>query len=184
MSEKIISAGFGGQGVMAIGQILAYAGMLEGKQVSWYPAYGPEMRGGAANCSVVISEGQIGSPVVTKPDTLIAMNTPALDKFLTSVKEAGVILINSSLVEKKIDEANKKVYYIPASDVANELGNPKIANMVMVGAYVELTKFASEDSIKQAYGKVFGESKMNFYELNKQAMSKGAEFIKKPQINN
>ncbi|HCX62813.1 MAG TPA: 2-oxoacid:ferredoxin oxidoreductase subunit gamma [Clostridiales bacterium] len=178
MSEKIISAGFGGQGVMAIGQMLAYAGMLEGKQVSWYPAYGPEMRGGSANCNVVISERQIGSPVVTKADTLIAMNGPALDKFLTNVKKGGIILINSSLVERRLEEVNKRVYYIPATDIANELGNPKIANMVMIGAYVELTKLMTEETIRQAYVNVFGESKMKFYELNKLAMNKGAEFTK------
>ncbi len=179
MKERIISAGFGGQGVMAIGQILAYAGMVEGKQVSWYPAYGPEMRGGAANCSIVISDEPIGSPVVTKSDTLIAMNAPALDKFINNVKEGGIVLVNSSLIEGVIEKANLRVHYIPASDIANDLGNPKIANMVMVGAYIELTKFASQDSIKQAYGKVFGESKMKYYEMNKEAMDRGSKLVRK-----
>lgn len=183
MTEKIILAGFGGQGIMAIGQILTYAGMIEGKHVSWYPAYGPEMRGGSANCSVVISDDAIGSPVVSKPTTLIAMNTPSLEKFLPTVTEGGLVLINSSLTAKKEKDSNKRFYYIPVNDIANELGNSKIANMVMIGAYIELTGFASDESIKKAYGKVFGESKMKFYELNKQAMQRGSEYIKKYSEN-
>jgi 2-oxoglutarate ferredoxin oxidoreductase subunit gamma len=183
MTEKIILAGFGGQGIMAIGQILTYAGMIEGKHVSWYPAYGPEMRGGSANCSVVISDDAIGSPVVSRPTTLIAMNTPSLDKFLPTVTEDGLVLINSSLTTKKLESDGKRVFYIPVNDIASELGNSKIANMVMVGAYVELTGFASDESIKKAYSKVFGESKMKFYELNKQAMARGAEYIRKYSEN-
>src|SRR5690554_2087593 len=121
MEERLIIAGFGGQGVMSMGQLLTYSGMIENKNVSWLPSYGPEMRGGTANCNVIVSDGLIGSPVVTEATTAIVMNKPSLDKFEEDVVEDGNILINSSLIDKKTNRTDVKAYYVPANDIANEL---------------------------------------------------------------
>lgn len=178
MEERIIIAGFGGQGVMSMGQLLTYSGMIENKNVSWLPSYGPEMRGGTANCNVIVSDGLIGSPIVTEATTAIVMNKPSLDKFEKDVVNGGNLLINSSLIDKKASRTDVNVYYIPANDIANELGNSKIANMVMLGAYLELTKVVKTESVVEAFKKVFGESKSHLIPINKEALVKGAEAIK------
>ncbi|BEP28196.1 2-oxoacid:acceptor oxidoreductase family protein [Helicovermis profundi] len=179
INEKIICAGFGGQGVMSLGKLLAYAGMLEEKEVSWLPSYGPEMRGGTANCSVMISEKMIGSPVIDKDATAaIIMNLPSLDKFEIDVKKDGIILINSSLIEKKAQRDDIKAYYVPANEIANELGNTKIANMVMLGAYIQLLHPVTMDTIKETLQKVFGPTKAKFIPLNEAALLRGAESVK------
>lgn len=179
LNERIICAGFGGQGVMLIGQLLTYAGMLENKEVSWLPSYGPEMRGGTANCSVMISERPIGSPVITDDATsAIIMNLPSLDKFEQDVQKDGIIIINSSLIEKKASRPDLKAYYVPANEIANEIGNSKVANMVMLGAYLELTKSVSMDSVMSALKKIFGESKSHLMPINETAMKRGAEAVK------
>lgn len=179
LNEKIICAGFGGQGVMLMGQLISYAGMLEGKEVSWLPSYGPEMRGGTANCSVMVSERPIGSPVITDDaTTAIIMNLPSLDKFEVDIKAGGNIIINSSLIERKTKRDDLKAYYIPANDIAVELGNPKVANMIMLGAYLELTKVVSVDSVMTALKKIFGESKAHLMKINEDALAKGAQAIK------
>lgn len=176
MNEKVIMAGFGGQGVMSIGKMLAYAGMIEGKEVSWLPSYGPEMRGGTANCAVIVSEHVIGSPVITNDATAaIIMNLPSLSKFEKDVVPGGYIIVNSSLIEEKVSRDDVKAVYIPANEIAIELGNPKVANIVMLGAYIELTKCVTIDTALQAFLKVFGENKIKFLEINKQALEKGAE---------
>ena len=137
-TERVICAGFGGQGVMSMGQLLTYAGMLEEKEVSWLPSYGPEMRGGTANCSVTISDMPVGSPVITDDATCaIVMNLPSLDKFENDVVAGGKVLVNSSLIEKKVQTTDVDAYYIPANEIALELGNPRVANMIMLGAYLE-----------------------------------------------
>ena len=133
MNKEMIFAGFGGQGVMLMGQILAYAGMLEGQQVSWFPAYGPEMRGGTANCSIIIGDEPVGTPIVTEPSVVVAMNLPSLDKFEPMLHADGTLLINSSLIDRKPHRTDIKTYYVPCNDIAQELGNLKVANMVMVG---------------------------------------------------
>ncbi len=179
MEERVIMAGFGGQGVMAMGQLLTYAGMLENKHVSWLPSYGPEMRGGTANCSVVVSTAEVGSPVVVNPTTAIVMNKPSLDKFESSIVKGGKLFINSSLVDRKSDRKDIEVYYIPANEIANQLGNMRVANMVMLGAYVEVSKTVSLESILQGFTKVFGEDKAHLLPLNKQALEKGAEVVKR-----
>lgn len=179
LNERIICAGFGGQGVMLIGQLLTYAGMLENKEVSWLPSYGPEMRGGTANCSVMISERPIGSPVITDDATsAIIMNLPSLDKFEQDVQKDGIIIINSSLIEKKASRADLKAYYVPANEIANEIGNSKVANMVMLGAYLELTKSVSMESVMTALKKIFGESKSHLMPINETAMKRGADAVK------
>lgn len=179
LNERIICAGFGGQGVMLMGQLISYAGMLENKEVSWLPSYGPEMRGGTANCSVMVSDRPIGSPVITdNATTAIVLNLPSLDKFESDVLAGGNLIINSSLIEKKASRDDLKVYYVPANEIALELGNAKVANMVMLGAYLEITKTVSVESVMKALGKVFGESKAHLMKINEDAMNRGAQAIK------
>ena len=178
-TARVICAGFGGQGVMSMGQLLTYAGMLEGKEVSWLPSYGPEMRGGTANCAVTVSDKPVGSPVISGDATCaIVMNLPSLDKFEREVKPGGKILVNSSLIERKVERTDINAYYIPANDIALELGNPKVANMIMLGAYLELNKSVEVDSVLEAFKKVFGPSKEKFVPLNKEALIRGAEAVK------
>jgi 2-oxoglutarate ferredoxin oxidoreductase subunit gamma len=178
MMHKIIMAGFGGQGVMSMGQLLTYAGMMEGKNVSWFPSYGPEMRGGTANCSVVISEEPVASPVVTEATTVMALNLPSLDKFEQSVVSGGSLLINSSLISKQAKREDIKAYYIPANEIAEELGNTRVANIVILGAFIELTKIVSVESIIESLRKVLGSSKEKLIPINKQALERGAQYIK------
>ncbi len=179
MDERLIIAGFGGQGVMAMGQLLTYSGMLEGKNVSWLPSYGPEMRGGTANCNVIISTSPVGSPVVVEATTAIVLNKPSMDKFEDAVIHGGRLFINSSLIERKSTRDDIEVYYIPANEIANELGNLKVANMVMMGAYLEVVKTVEITSIYSGFLKVFGESKADFLPINKKALEKGAEIVRK-----
>jgi 2-oxoglutarate ferredoxin oxidoreductase subunit gamma len=177
--EKIIMAGFGGQGVMSMGQLLTYAGMIEEKNVSWLPSYGPEMRGGTANCAVIVSDKQVGSPIITNDATAaIVMNRPSLDKFEDDIRKDGKLLINSSLIEKKATREDLTVFYIKANDIANDLGNAKVANMVMLGAYLEITKVVKVESVIEALKKVFGPAKEHLVPLNKDALEKGAEAVR------
>lgn len=179
VNERIICAGFGGQGVMSMGQLITYAGMIEGKQVSWLPSYGPEMRGGTANCNVTVSDTPIGSPIIAHNATAaIVMNLPSLDKFEADLEAGGRCLINSSLIEKKASRDDVKAFYIPANEIANEIGNNKVANMVMLGAYLELSKAVKVESIIEALRKVFGPSKSHLIPLNEEALKKGAEVVK------
>ena len=179
LNEKVICAGFGGQGVMSMGQLLTYAGMIEEKQVSWLPSYGPEMRGGTANCNVIVSDTLIGSPIITDNATCaIVMNLPSLDKFEADLLPEGKLLINSSLIEKKASRDDVNAYYVPANEIALELGNAKVANMVMLGAYIELTKAVSVDALHKALQKVFGERKAHLIEINEKALEKGAEAVR------
>lgn len=178
LNEKIICAGFGGQGVMSMGQLLTYAGMIEGKEVSWLPSYGPEMRGGTANCNVIISDTLIGSPIITfDATTAIVMNLPSLDKFEQELVAGGNLLINSSLISKKATRDDVNAYYIPANEIAVEIGNARAANMVMLGAYLKLVNPVSVESILEAFKKVFGERKAHLIPLNEEALRRGAELI-------
>lgn len=178
-TQKICFAGFGGQGVLSAGKLLAYAGMLEGKEVSWCPSYGPEMRGGTANCAVVVSDDPVGSPVVTKNATAaIVMNLPSFDKFVNIVKSGGTIIINSSLINKKVERDDVRVIYVPANEIAKELGNPKLLNIILIGALIATEAPVSESSIIDAFTKVFGENKAKFIPINKEAIEKGVECAK------
>lgn len=178
-TARVICAGFGGQGVMSMGQLLTYAGMLEGKEVSWLPSYGPEMRGGTANCAVTVSDSPVGSPLITGDATCaIVMNLPSLEKFESEVKPGGKIIVNSSLIEQKVQRDDVDVYYIQANDLASELGNPRVANMIMLGAYLKTEPAVEVDSVLEAFKKVFGPSKEKFVPLNKDALLKGAAAIK------
>ncbi|NLK65509.1 MAG: 2-oxoacid:ferredoxin oxidoreductase subunit gamma [Tissierellia bacterium] len=180
MEQKVIMAGFGGQGIMAIGKLLAYAGMLEGKNVTWMPSYGPEMRGGTANCAVVVSEEEVGSPLISKDGTAaIVMNLPSMNKFEKELLPGGKLIINKSLIDVEPTRKDLDVYYIPANELALELGNSKVANMVMLGSYLEVSKAVDVESVMQAFVKVFGEDKSDLVPLNKEALMKGALAAKK-----
>ena len=178
MLQQNIFAGFGGQGVLLMGQLLAYAGMLEDKEVSWLPSYGPEMRGGTANCSVVVSDSPVASPIVTMATTVVAMNRPSLDKFEDSVLPDGKLFINSSIIDKKSDRGDVEVYYVPCNEIAEELGNPRVANMVMLGAYIEKTKCVDFESVLQALLYKLGEKKAHLIPLNREALNKGAASVR------
>mgnify|MGYP003478822222 FL=1 len=178
MENKVICAGFGGQGVMSMGQLLAYAGMIEDKHVSWLPSYGPEMRGGTANCGVTVSDEEIGSPIITNDaDIAIVMNLPSLIKFEKDVKPGGKIFINSSLIERKVERTDIEVYYIDANKIAADIGNIKAANLVMLGAVLKSTPIVDIESILEAFKKVFGPSKEKFIPQNREALIKGGESI-------
>jgi 2-oxoglutarate ferredoxin oxidoreductase subunit gamma len=177
-NERVLFAGFGGQGVMSIGQLLAYAGMIEGKHVTWLPSYGPEMRGGTAYCSVVVSDSVVGSPIVTtNASCAIVMNLPSLQKFEQSVAADGLLLVNSSLIERKVTRPDVYAYYIPADDLARDCGNPRAANMVMLGAYLALAAPVQVKNVIQAFGKVFGQKSHRLLKLNTIALQRGAEAV-------
>lgn len=179
MEQKVIMAGFGGQGIMAIGKLLAYAGMIEEKHITWMPSYGPEMRGGTANCAVVVSDEEVGSPLISKDGTAaIVMNLPSMTKFEKELVPGGKLIINKSLIDAKPTRNDIEAYYISANELAMELGNAKVANMVMLGAYLELTKIVEVESVLQAFVKVFGEEKSHLVPLNKDALEKGAEAVR------
>jgi 2-oxoglutarate ferredoxin oxidoreductase subunit gamma len=161
--------------VISAGILLAQAGLLEGKNVSWFPAYGAEMRGGTANCSVVIATDEVSSPVVSRPDTVIVMNEPSLAKFEPLLKPGGLLIINSSLVNSKPSRGDIKVAYVACNKIAEELGSTKIANMVALGAFAGLTGAVSVDGITKALPKVFKRAKPEILELNVKALRKGAE---------
>ncbi len=178
MTHEIIIAGFGGQGVMSMGKILVEAALKEGKNVSWLPSYGPEMRGGTANCNVIISEEPVGAPVVTEATAAIVMNRPSLDKFEKDVVSGGALIINSSLIDQKATRDDIKVYYVPANDIANELGTGKIANMVLLGAYLEISGATKEETIMEIITEIFSGKKASVIPLNKEALLRGAACVK------
>ena len=173
MKKEIIISGFGGQGVMSIGKNLVEAGMAEGFQVTWAPSYGPEMRGGTANCSVVLSDKPVGSPVFSFPTELIAMNGPSIDKFAPTVVSGGLVLVNSSVVSKKVERSDVKALYVPCEGIAYEVGNPKVANMVMLGAYVAATGALKPETIEQMIHEMFTGPKAKLVALNLEALKRG-----------
>jgi len=178
MLERMIISGFGGQGVMLMGRLLAYAGMLEGKNVAWMPSYGPEMRGGTANCTVLISTKEIGSPIVSHPNVLIAMNQPSLDKFELNVNENGLIIMNDSLIEREVKRNDVDIIKIPADDIADKLGNSRAANMVVLGAYVKKSGVVKLETIYKALEKALAGRDKKLQSLNKEALKQGAELVK------
>lgn len=172
--ERFIVAGFGGQGVLSLGQIIAYASMYENKNVTWLPSYGPEMRGGTANCSVVVDDNPIASPVIATPDTLIAMNKPSLDKFIDKVKSGGLVLVNSSLISEKVKREDVTVVYVDANAVAHKVGNDKASNLVVLGAYIKYSNLFPKEVMLSTIEKVFA-SKPKFIESNKACFMAGYE---------
>jgi 2-oxoglutarate ferredoxin oxidoreductase subunit gamma len=174
MQNDVIMAGFGGQGILLIGKMLAYAGMHEGKEVSWLPSYGPEMRGGTANCTVVISDRPVGSPVIRSPRAVVAMNLPSLDKFEPNVRPGGLLLINSSLINRKTTRDDVTVIEVPANEIANELGNRRGANMVALGAYLGATDAVSLDGVIEVVRETFA-AKPGVIDVNITALRRGHE---------
>ena len=179
MEHRIVVAGFGGQGVLLIGQVLCYAGMAEGKNVSWLPSYGPEMRGGTASCSVIVSDGEIASPLVTEPEKLIVMNLPSFSKYEPLVEKGGTIYVNSSLIELKSEREDIQKRYVPCNEAAIAVGNGRAANMAMLGAFLADTGVVSLDSAMKALAKIFGERRAHLLPVNEEAMQKGAEMMVK-----
>lgn len=170
---NVLLAGFGGQGILFSGKLLVYSGLLDGKEVSWLPSYGPEMRGGTCNCSVVISDESIGSPLVTAPDVLIAMNLPSLDKFEDSVVPGGTILLDSSLIDRKVTRQDVKVCYVDASRLAEENGMKGSANIILIGKMFKELEFCTEESLYKAVDKCVPPKKAALIEVNKNALKLG-----------
>jgi len=175
MNLGVIMAGFGGQGVMSMGQVVCYAGLAEGKEVSWLPSYGPEMRGGTANCAVVVSDAPVGSPLVARPDAVIIMNRPSLEKFEAALKPGGLLVINSSLCDKEPSRRDVRVVKVAATDLANDLGDIRVANMVALGAFLAACPVVRPDSIVDALKKNLPPHHQKLIPLNKLALERGAE---------
>ena len=173
MTTQILIAGFGGQGVLFAGKFLAYKALLENKQLSWLPSYGPEMRGGTANCSVIISDEPVGSPIVSKPDVLIVMNLPSLDKYEDAVVPGGKIFVDSTLIEREVVRKDVDVYYIPATKLANDINAPTLANMIMTGKVIKETGVVPYDNIEKALDKVVSARKAALKEINFKALETG-----------
>ncbi len=176
MTTQILFAGFGGQGILFSGKFLAYEGLLADKEVSWLPSYGPEMRGGTANCSVIISDTKIGSPIVTEPDVLIAMNLPSLDKYEGDTAKGGKIFVDSSLISKKVERTDVEAYYIPATALASESGLTGLANMIMLGYIIKKTGIMPIENIDRALAKVVSARKQDLLGANKKALELGYNY--------
>lgn len=172
---NMIFAGFGGQGVLFAGKIAAYAGLIEGRELSWLPSYGPEMRGGTANCSVCISERPIGSPLVTAPNVLVAMNQPSLQRFIDAVEPGGLVILDSSLIDLPIARADITVHRVPASALAEEHGLAGLANMILVGKLFYELDFCPPATLDQAIEKCVPARKAAMLDLNRRAVALGAE---------
>ena len=179
MKEQCIFAGFGGQGMLLIGKFLAEAGMETGKHVSWLPSYGPEMRGGTANCSVVVSDRPVASPLINVADTVLAMNKPSLLKFEGSVKAGGLLLVNSSIIDIKTSREDVDTVYVPCNEIAESIGNLKGPNVVFLGAYIaKKPDVISEDAIINAMRIELGEKKAKFLDGNIKALQAGMAYVK------
>ena len=176
MQHEIVLAGFGGQGILSAGRLLAYAGMLENKNVSWLPSYGPEMRGGTANCNVVISDELVGSPILNSANCLMVMNEPSLDKFEAWVVKDGVIVLDSSLISKKPKNTDAKIYEIPASQMASELGNQTFANIILLGKVIKETGMVSAESFEKALYSVLPQKKHYMIPEEMKALKLGMDY--------
>lgn len=173
MNHNILFAGFGGQGILFSGKVVAYSGLIEEKEVSWLPSYGPEMRGGTANCSVCISDEQISSPLVLTPDALVVMNLPSYDKFISSVVPGGMVIIDSTLINKKCERTDIKVFYIDATRLAKENGLDGLANIVIIGKLLKESGFANYESVEKSISKCVPPSKSHLIVKNMEAIRLG-----------
>ena len=174
MTEEMIFAGFGGQGVLLAGQIVTYAGMEEGKHVSWLPSYGPEMRGGTANCAVVVSDEEVASPVVVQADSVVVMNRPSLEMFEQAVKPGGLLILNTDLIEVEPTRDDIQVIRVPANSLAEEAGTLRAANMVVLGAFNACRHLLEDETIISCLEKIMGERKKHLIPANEKAMALGA----------
>jgi 2-oxoglutarate ferredoxin oxidoreductase subunit gamma len=177
MQKEIIIAGFGGQGVLFIGQLLAYAAMDEGLHVTWIPSYGPEMRGGTANCTVVISDEEIGSPLVSAPSAVIAMNRPSLDKYEDVVKDGGLLVVNQSMVDREVNRTGIKVVTVPANEIAQKIGEKKMTNMVLLGALLGNLDILPAAAVEKSLKEHLPQRHHRLLPLNKLALERGLQFV-------
>ena len=177
-TTQILIAGFGGQGILFSGKFLAYKGLMEDYQVSWLPSYGPEMRGGTANCNVIISESPVGSPIITSPNVLIAMNTPSLQKYVNTVVPGGQIYVDSSLIDVKVERNDVEVFYIPATQMAKDEGITTLANMIIVGHLLENNPELSFEGTAEVVEKLVPAKKAALKELNMKALNMGKTYNK------
>ena len=176
MTNEFLIAGFGGQGLLFAGKFLVNKGMMEGKEVSWLPSYGPEMRGGTANCSVIISDEPVGSPIVAKPNVLMVMNLPSLDKYEKDVKPGGKIFVDSSLIDRKVERTDVEVYYVPATQLASDNGLVGLANMILIGKLMkELGEF-DDNMVAESLKKVVSVKHPEMYDFNLKALTMGRDF--------
>ena len=175
-SAQIIFAGFGGQGILFSGKFLAYNGLIADKNVSWLPSYGPEMRGGTANCSVIISDTPIGSPIVSVPDMLVAMNNPSLDKYEDLVAPGGKIIIDSTLIDRKVTRTDVDVFYVPATKMAGDEGIPTLANMILVGKLIKESGIVDFSNVDAVLDKIVSAKHQDLKQFNHKALSLGYDY--------
>ena len=175
-TTQIMIAGFGGQGVLFAGKFLAYKGMVQDKQISWLPSYGPEMRGGTANCSVVISDTPVGSPIITNPDILIAMNLPSLQKFVDAVVPGGKIILDSTLIDAKVERTDVEVFYIPATQLAKDAGFSTLANMILTGKTLKVIDSVAYEGNKETLESFNPAKKAGLIDVNLKALQIGYDY--------
>ena len=175
-TTQILLAGFGGQGVLFAGKFLAYKGLVQDKNITWLPSYGPEMRGGTANCSVVISETPVGSPIITNPDILVAMNLPSLQKFVDSVVPGGKIILDSTLIDAKVERTDVEVFYVPATQLAKDNGFATLANMILAGKVLKEMDIVSWDGNKETLEAFIPAKKAGLIDINCKALQIGYDF--------
>jgi 2-oxoglutarate ferredoxin oxidoreductase subunit gamma len=180
MQSEIIISGFGGQGALFAGQLLAYTGLDHGLHVTWFPSYGPEMRGGTAHCTVILSDEEIGSPVVKNPSAAIVMNIPSLEKYEPLVKDGGVLVVNTSLVDRNPSRQDIDIIQVPANEIAEELGETRLANLVLTGALIARLGVLTIEQIGNSLGVHIPEHRRNLLEANLKALEQGAEYGKEP----
>jgi 2-oxoglutarate ferredoxin oxidoreductase subunit gamma len=182
MLEEIIIAGFGGQGVLSMGQMLAYGAMVENKEISWMPSYGPEMRGGTANCITIISDSKISSPIISTFDTAIVLNQPSMEKFESKVKTGGLLIYEMNNITKPSERTDIDILAIPAAEEAVKLNNTKVLNMIMLGAFLERKPIVSIEAVMAAWKKVLPERYHHLFDLNRKALDIGAELAEKQYV--
>lgn len=175
-NRNLLFSGFGGQGILFTGKFIAYKSLLEDKNVSWLPSYGPEMRGGTANCSVIVGDEPVGSPIVSKPDVLVAMNLPSLDRFENSVKSGGMIFADSSLIDRKVKRDDVTVYYIPATGLASENDIPTLANMIIAGKMMKVFDEFDENMVETTLKKIISKRKADLFDYNLKAIKIGVNY--------
>ena len=174
--HEIIITGFGGQGLLFAGKVLAYGGLIENREVSWLPSYGPEMRGGTANCNVILSDTPVGSPIVQHPDILIVMNTPSLDKYESTVAPGGKIFVDSALITRSVSREDVEIFYIPATQMASDMNASGLANMILLGAVLRETACISDETLVKSLHQVIPARKADLFELNMSCIRAGKEY--------
>ena len=177
MTYEVIMAGFGGQGLLFSGKVLAHAALIEGKELSWLPSYGPEMRGGTCNCSVIVSDDPVGSPIIARPNILMVMNEPSLDKFESAVSAGGTVFVDSSLISRKVERTDIEAVYIPATQMAKEMNAVSLANMIILGAIVKKTGCVVPEVVEKSLRETISARKAALLDLNLKAVEMGIRFI-------